>query len=476
MAPSRRRRTHAASDRSAGAWPWLLGLAAVAALAGIGSLVWSRTAPGQAALLNLGAEKLYGEVQANLDAALGAVLPDLAAAGQAPDAHEWPLPEAGPAAHVRCLVVPVESLAAWWQVQHQVAEVLREAGGRVLWAERLARSSQRRDQQKPQEDRDLLRLDVGVSGRPTHTLLLYRQAAGRPQVSWGADPASAAWRQLVALAESGAPIVAVVIDDWGYRQDAATTGLLALGAPLTMAVLPGLPYSRRFALEATDLALPAGDAGGDRGFNAEAAALRRQAACPVTLGLGTGLQRLDARRREVFLHLPMQPDGYPRVDPGPRAILVGMSRAQIAGLLDEALLGLPHVRGVNNHMGSAATADEPTMQALMAELKARDLVFLDSLTSASSVAYRTARATGLAAARNRVFLDHDHQDHASVRRSLGTLAASARSGGFAVAIGHPHPATMEVLRQEVPRLQAEGVVFVTLSELLALQEAVAGKK
>ena len=165
----------------------------------------------------------------------------------------------------------------------------------------------------------------------------------------------------------------------------------------------------------------------------------------------------------------MQPQGYPDVDPGPRALLIDMPRRQIGALLDEALQALPNVRGVSNHMGSAATADAATMRDLMAELKARDLLFLDSLTTARSVAGDIARAAGLPTATNRIFLDHDHRNPASIRRRLHTLFESARASGFAVGIGHPHPATLDVLRAELPRLKANGVVFVTFSELLALQ-------
>jgi polysaccharide deacetylase 2 family uncharacterized protein YibQ len=261
-------------------------------------------------------------------------------------------------------------------------------------------------------------------------------------------------------------VVAVVIDDWGYRRDQATDGLLALDLPLTLSVLPGLAYSRHFALLGTELALPTATAGhADR-----AALLRRAAGCPVTLGLGRRPPRLEERRREIFLHLPMQPQAYPELDPGPRAILVGMPRERMAAVIDEALAALPSVRGVNNHMGSAATSDEATMSALMTVLRERDLIFLDSLTTARSVAYEVARGAGVPAARNRVFLDHDHQDPQRVRKQLRELVRAARASGFAVAIGHPKPVTLEVLRQELPRLQAEGVVFVTVSELIALRE------
>jgi polysaccharide deacetylase 2 family uncharacterized protein YibQ len=462
-------------------WPWLLGLIGLATVGALGVLLWSRSESGKTALLNLGADQLYTEVQAHLDDALATVLPDLqtppshtspgasAAAEFAGLRYDWPLPDAGPEAAIRCRVVAVAGDTSWWQVQDRLAGAIRSAGGRVLWSERLPRSSQARDLRQPAEPRDLLRVDIGTSGRPTHTLLLYRQGTARPQVHWGADPSATAWRQLQARANG--PVVALVIDDWGHRADATTSGLAALEIPLTMAILPSLPYSRRFALAGTELALPPAAASQERGYADEAGSLRQAAGCPVTLGLGTEAGKLPARRREIFLHLPMEPQGYPDVDPGPRVVLVGMSGDRVAELLDEALHALPNISGVNNHMGSAATADAPTMRTLMAELKARDLIFLDSLTSANSVAYQTARAAGVPAARNRIFLDHDRQDQDRIRSRLRALVQAARASGFAIGIGHPHPATLQVLREELPRLQAEGVEFVTVSELLALQTA-----
>lgn len=479
MAASRKHRRSTSRRRRATprAWSWILGLGLVAAVAGVGALVWSRTDTGQAALLNLGAANLYDEVQSRLDRALAGALPRFEP-GEAPalaaaDAHDWPLPDAGVTAHVHCRVVPVAAGPAWWQVQERVAAAVEPAGGAVLWGERLARQPGRR-QAAADEQRDLLRLDVGVPGRATHTLVLYRQGTRRPQIRWGGDPTTGAWQALRAVA-GRQPVVAIVLDDWGHRRDETTAGLLELDAPLTMAVLPGLAYSRRYALEGTELALPAPRRDGPLGPDTahEAAAARRAAGCPVTLGVGPVRQELPARRREILLHLPMEPQGYPEVDPGQDPILVGMPRAEIARRLDQALTGLPHVRGVNNHMGSAATAHAATMDAVMAELRARDLVFLDSLTSPRSVAYDRARAAGVPAARNRIFLDADPEDRGRIAARLQRLVEAARSTGFAVGIGHPHRATLAVLRAELPRLAAAGVQLVTLSELLALQAAAA---
>ncbi|MBD3222832.1 hypothetical protein GF314_16515 [bacterium] len=467
MAAARRRSRRSAKQPPAHRWPLLLGLLVLVAVVGVSVLVWSRTERGQATLLHMGADALYGQVQARVDSLLVATLPAYQggplAASAAPDSYDWPLPDRDPPAAIRCRVVAIDRPDSWWQVQDDLARRLRAVGARVLWGERLPPPGAGPRAATPHERRDVLRLDVGVTGRATHTLLLYREGTRRPEVRWGGDPASAAWRELVG--DLDAPLVAIVIDDWGYRSDATTSGLVALPAPLTMAVLPGQAYSRKFALEATELALPAVGAQGD---DALAARRRLASGTPVTLGLGADSGALDPRRREVMLHLPMQSVHYPDVDPGQAAVMVGMPREEIAALLDRALASLPNVRGVNNHQGSAATADEATMTALMEVIAGRDLYFLDSLTSSASVAHDRARAAGVPTLRNRVFLDNDHEDPASIRERLHRLARAARATGAAVGIGHPHPRTLQVLQREIPALQADGVRFVTVSELLAL--------
>ena len=168
--------------------------------------------------------------------------------------------------------------------------------------------------------------------------------------------------------------------------------------------------------------------------------------------------------------MPMQPQSYPETNPGRDPLLVGMKQDEIRIRLDNALATLTNVTGVNNHMGSAATSDTGTMRALMSELQARDLYFVDSLTSAKSVAYAEAQRAGIPAARNRIFLDYDNENESAITTNLHRLVQSARSSGFAVGIGHPHRATAAVLTRELPGLIKEGVRFVTISELMALQE------
>ncbi|MCP4574491.1 MAG: divergent polysaccharide deacetylase family protein [bacterium] len=434
---------------------------------GVGALKWAETRRGQAALLGLGSDRMHGQVQDAVDEALARILPGLATGAVHPDRPgdlDRPAPELGEGAMIRCRTVPVDGESPWWDVQARVAEALDTAGARVLWGERLPR---RRGSAgaRPDEEQDLLRLDVGVPGHPTHTLLLHR-ADLTPDVRWERDGSSAAWRR---LRESGGPTVALVVDDWGNFRNATTHAILDLPVPLTLAVLPGLSYSRHFALQGTGLILPTAAATVDPGAVGRATAARRAAGCPVEVSVGRGGEAPDSRRREIMLHLPMQPQSWPDTDPGPRAVMVGMSRREIADRLDEALAGLLHVRGVNNHMGSAATSDETTMARLMAELDARGLYFVDSLTAAGSVAWDEAKRAGLPTARNRIFLDYDNEDTERIRSNLERLVTAARRTGFAIGICHPHAATAEVLAAEVARLAAQGVRFVTVSEFLALR-------
>jgi polysaccharide deacetylase 2 family uncharacterized protein YibQ len=459
--------------------PWLIGAAVVVVVVGVGLLKWARTGPGQATLLSLGSDKMFSDVQTTVEEALVEVLPgfeggpaDAAAHGSSglEGGHDWPAPQFGPAAVVRCRAIPVSRDIPWWDVQVQVAEAAKSRGARVLWAERLYPLRRKAaDQTLSNEDTDLLRMDVGVQGRPTHTLVLYRPGR-RPDLRWGGGPRSTAWSQLAA---SEGPVVALVIDDWGYSKSEAARTILSLPAPVTMAVLPGLPYSRYFALKGTDLLLPFARVR-DLGSPAENPDSSRQQrldlGCFVEVSTGSQEDRIPLKRREILLHLPMEPLGYPDPDPGSRAVMVGMEEEAIGARVDEAMAALPMITGVNNHMGSAATGDQPTMVALMKALRSRDLLFIDSLTSSRSVAHAEAVKAGLPTAKNRIFLDYDNENLTTIKANLEVLVRSARSSGFALGICHPHRATAEVLAREVPRLQKEGVRFVTVSEMLALRD------
>ncbi len=175
-------------------------------------------------------------------------------------------------------------------------------------------------------------------------------------------------------------------------------------------------------------------------------------------------RELSAQDREVLLHMPMEavPNGGSGTGEG--AVETGLGAEEIRARVARALDVVSGARGVNNHMGSRATADRSAMDAVMQELKARNVFFLDSRTTPDSVAEEAARAAGLPALRRDVFLDVT-DDPAAVRLALREAIGLAKEHGHAVAIGHVHPVTLEVLRIALAQ-DLGGVELVPPSRLL----------
>ena len=176
---------------------------------------------------------------------------------------------------------------------------------------------------------------------------------------------------------------------------------------------------------------------------------------------------LRKRGAEILLHMPMEPKNGE--NPGPGALLGGMSDAEIEDKTVAALKAVPGAVGVNNHMGSKLSEEEGPMKAVLRILAGRGLFFLDSRTSAETVGYKVARELGIPAAERQVFLDGDPTPQA-IEKQFQRLLDLARTHGAAIAIGHPHPETLAALEREVPKAKAEGYEFVPVSYLLTRDE------
>ncbi len=175
--------------------------------------------------------------------------------------------------------------------------------------------------------------------------------------------------------------------------------------------------------------------------------------------------RLHRAGHEVWLHLPMEPEGYPRRNPGPGAVLTSMSEAEIRSTVRSAINSVPFVVGVNNHEGSRATANLRVMTWVMQELAARGLCFIDSRTTKHTVAEDAARAQGIPTGRRHVFLDNVRNPGA-IRKQLDRAVYLARRDGAAIAIGHCNAVTVSVLEAEAPRLWKRNVELVPPTKLL----------
>ncbi len=228
-------------------------------------------------------------------------------------------------------------------------------------------------------------LEVSIFNEPTHHIFLPLSLVPEP-----APPAAAR------------PRMVIVIDDLGESM-AAAKRLANLPFPVSFSVLPHNTKAR------------------------EVANLARQ------------------KNRELLLHLPCEPEGYPKAaNSGPGTLRVNMTPAMLERTLVDNLARLPEVDGVNNHMGSRLTQDRTAMTVVLGHLKGQGMFFLDSLTTSKSCVREVSRSVGMRYYRRHIFLDNTAKEHA-ILLQLKKAESLARRTGLAVAIGHPYPATLSAL-------------------------------
>lgn len=256
------------------------------------------------------------------------------------------------------------------------------------------------------DDGELLELRVGTRPALTHRILAHVGRVAPP------PPPIPAAR------------LAIVIDDLGNNFNGLTRRALALPRPITFAVLPGLARSRRVMTE------------------------------------------IERTGHEALLHLPMEAEPSTGYDAGDPQVRVGMDVASIRQTVEGGLAAVGNVVGVNNHMGSRATASRPEMDAVMGVLAERGLVFLDSQTTPKSVAHVAARAIGVPTLRNDIFLDAGKAEAPLVAERFEQLVEKALRRGWAVGIGHVNEPTVDTLESLLPTLEARGVTLVAVSELI----------
>jgi len=214
--------------------------------------------------------------------------------------------------------------------------------------------------------------------------------------------------------------LAILLDDAGQRMDLVSNAS-KLPMEVGVAVLPFLPYSAETAFKFNDAG------------------------------------------HEVWLHLPMEAVGDS--DPGPGALMVEMSDDELRDAVFLAINNIPHLVGVNNHMGSKATANLRMMTWIMQDLAAMDLAFLDSRTTVDTVAEEAARAQGVRTGRRHVFLDNERTKNA-IRAQLDEAVYRSLMEGEIIAIGHLNEVTIAVLAEELPGLARRGVDLARPTDLL----------
>lgn len=211
----------------------------------------------------------------------------------------------------------------------------------------------------------------------------------------------------------------IIIDDIGnnYARGAA---IAEIDGPLTLAFLPHTPHAKTLALEAYK------------------------------------------NNKEIILHAPMENSGTAPLGPG--ALTLKLTKDEFQTTLHQSIDSIPHIQGINNHMGSALTQNIEAMNWVMETVKQQQLYFVDSLTSPHSIAYQQALKHQLPALRRQVFLDNETTMSALTRQWKKALSI-AKKNGSALIIGHPYKNTHTFLTNEIPKLKAEGIELVPASQL-----------
>lgn len=255
----------------------------------------------------------------------------------------------------------------------------------------------------------------------------------KPSAALNQPPAAYPQQQFTSAVQAHKPVavplrsfakgsLAIVVDDMGSSMKEVQE-LAAINLPLTFAIIPGLPKAKTVA------------------------------------------EYAHAKGRDVIIHIPMEPQGYPAQRVEASALLMSSSTMEIESRINGFIKEIPFAIGANNHMGSRFTESEAQMKPVIATLKENGLFFLDSRTSPQSVGQKIAAAMGVRTASRNVFIDNE-QSVEAIKRELVSAARIAAKKGGTIAICHPHAATIKALRETMPKLAEEGTVFVNVAQLV----------
>jgi len=214
--------------------------------------------------------------------------------------------------------------------------------------------------------------------------------------------------------------IAIVLDDWGYNLNNLEAAW-KLGVPVTLSILPNLPYSWKIAKAANNKGL------------------------------------------EVILHLPLEPYESLRLEEG--TIMIDMQDKEILRNLEKAISSVPGLMGISNHMGSRATEDEKVMGIIFGRMKKDGLYFLDSIVTSKSVCRNLSRRMGVKFVHRSVFLDNE-ADPEYIKGQIRELAKQALATDWAIGVGHDRLSTLEAIKEMIPELKDMGIRVVKVSELV----------
>jgi polysaccharide deacetylase 2 family uncharacterized protein YibQ len=216
--------------------------------------------------------------------------------------------------------------------------------------------------------------------------------------------------------------VSIIIDDIGYDM-APVRELLKVDADITFAILPLCSHSREAA------------------------------------------EMIHKANKETLLHLPMEPNSYPKEKPGKGALFTDMNSEELIFQLEKDLASVPYVSGVNNHMGSKFMADEDKLVLIFNNLKKKKMFFIDSRTTAKTKASAASEKVNIQMASRKIFLDNN-RDYNEIYKILLDVTQNSSDVFPVIIIGHPHPETIRAIKDASRVLKEKGILVVPVSKLI----------
>ncbi len=301
--------------------------------------------------------------------------------------------------------------------EKRISKSLDKAGFKLLSVSRTVKESAVKAKKELREEASFI-IAERSSTNPAFRLTLIRRVAPKP-----APPAPVVTAPAPVTPEvrpvPARPRLAIVLDDWGYSTK-NLEAILQVDKPVTISILPGLPYSTTIA------------------------------------------QKVEAHGHQVIIHMPMEPKAKIKLEL--TTLYTSMTDDEIRANLYKALQTVPGAVGMNNHEGSKATEDRRLMKVVFGELKKNNMFFLDSLVTNYSVCEPVAKDAGIRFIKRSVFLDNE-SDPAYIKKQIEKAMDLAVKNGDAVAIGHDRPNTIAVLKESIPLIESRGIEMTFVSNL-----------
>lgn len=189
---------------------------------------------------------------------------------------------------------------------------------------------------------------------------------------------------------------------------------------------------------------------------------------PFTKNLSEWIDKSRRAGHEVLIDLPMEPIDYPRSDPGPHTLLTTVPIDQNLRQLGWILSRATGYVGVSIYMGSGLVIKPRVLGPILAEIKSRGLMLVDTKENPIGATADMAKEMNLAVAVGDALIDKELAAE-KIDLQLADLEKRARRQGSAVALGRPYPVTVNRLKEWTASLEGKGIALAPVSALPAPQ-------